>query len=74
MPRIAGITTKKNVKGKITHVTIDVQKHKQAIIPVLNQLGVIEKTEFQKDCEGAISIEEAREDTLNFVRSLPWKK
>ncbi len=74
MPRIAGITTKKNGKGKITHVTFDVEKHKQSITPVLNQLGVIEKTQFQKDCEGAIALEGAREDTLNFVRSLPWKK
>ncbi|MEO6639400.1 MAG: hypothetical protein ABIN25_14065 [Ginsengibacter sp.] len=74
MPRIAGITTKKNDRGEITHVTINVQKHKETITPVLQRLGVIEKTKFQKDCEGAITIEDARQDTLDFVRSLTWKK
>ena len=58
MPRMAGITTKKNDRGKITHVTINVQKHRETITPVLLQLGVIEKTQFQKDCEGAITPEE----------------
>ncbi len=60
MPRIAGITTKKNDRGKITHLTIDVQKHRETITPVLQQLGVIEKTQFQQEWEKGYAIEESR--------------
>jgi hypothetical protein len=28
MAAVAGVTTKKNIKGQITHVTVDVRKHK----------------------------------------------
>ncbi len=73
MPRIAGITTKKNVKGKITHVTIDVEKYRQAIIPVLNQLGLIEKTEFQRECENGHTIEESRKRVHAKIDTL-WEK
>ncbi len=73
MPRIAGITIKKNGKGKITQVTIDVQKHKQAITPVLNQLGVIEKTQFQKEFEEGYTIKEAKAISLKHIEDV-WKK
>jgi hypothetical protein len=59
MAAIAGITTKKDQQGKLTHVTVDVRKHKQ-VIPMFTEIGLIPKTDFQKRCEGAISIEEFR--------------
>lgn len=60
MPRIAGIATKKNTKGEITHVTINVEKHREVITPMLYELGVIVKTKFQKECESAITLEDFR--------------
>lgn len=59
MAAIAGITTKKNVHGKLTHVTVDVRKHKQ-VIPMLGEIGLMPKTDFQKRCEDAITVEELR--------------
>jgi len=73
MPHIAGVTTKKNIKGEITHVTINIQKHKKTITPVLLQMGVIEKTQFQKDCESGYTIEEARAMSHKHIEQL-WKK
>ena len=46
MAQVAGITTTKNTKVKLTHVTIYVKKHKDAIAPLLEQLGINNKTQF----------------------------
>lgn len=73
MPHIAGVTTKKDFKGNITHVTSDAKKQNSIISPIPEKLGVVAKSKFDIDCEKAISVEEAREMTLKFVRSLPWK-
>ena len=45
MARIAGVVTEKNAKGEITFVTINVKKHKAAIMPVLEQLGVVSRSQ-----------------------------
>ena len=73
MARIAGIATTKNTRGEITHVTFNLKKHQQ-VMPFLIELGVIPKTVFEKECESAISINDARDQTKKFVKSLPWKK
>lgn len=73
MARIAGIVTQKNIRGEITHVTINIKKVKRAI-PMLKELGIMEKTKFEKDCEGAMSVNEARARTKEFIKTLPWKK
>ena len=73
MPRIAGIATKKDLKGNITHVTINVKKHKESIMPLLHQLGVIEKTKFQLECEEGSTIEETWSRLHNKIDSL-WSK
>ena len=74
MPRIAGVVEKKNIKGELTYVTIDVKKHRDAISPFLEKLGITTKTQFQKDREGGLTIEEARAKTKKFLETLPWKK
>jgi hypothetical protein len=71
MVAIAGVTTKKNLKGQLTHVTIDVRKHKQ-VIPIFNEMGLVPKTAFQKECEGAISLEEFRTEMHKKIETL-WK-
>ena len=73
MARIAGIKTQKNTRGEITHVTINLKKH-QEVVPMLKELGVVSKTQFEKDCEGALTVEEARTRIKKFVKNLPWKK
>jgi hypothetical protein len=75
MAKIAGIKTLKNTKGEITHVTINVKKHKQIITPVLEELGVIEKSELQKMLESDewITVEELRESALKHIDEL-WSK
>ena len=74
MAQVAGITTNKNTKGELTHVTIDVKKHKDAIAPLLEQLGITTKTQFQIDRERGITIEEARALSIPHLKSLNWKK
>lgn len=71
MARIAGITTKKDTKGNITHVTINVKKHKHAV-PVLKEMGLLEKSEFEKECEEAITLEEFRDSMKKYIAEL-WK-
>ncbi|MEO7309718.1 MAG: hypothetical protein ABIX01_04925 [Chitinophagaceae bacterium] len=73
MARIAGVATQKDTRGNITHITIDLKKHKEAV-PVLKELGLMEKTQFEKECEGAITLEEFKQGLLDHIDSLPWKK
>jgi hypothetical protein len=72
MAAIAGITTKKDLQGRLTHVTVDVRKHKQ-VIPMFTEIGLIPKTDFQKRYEQGVTVEEARQHSLNHIRSI-WKK
>ena len=74
MPRIAGVITKKNIKGELTHVTIDVKKHKDSIAPFLEKLGITTKTQFQKDREGGLTIEEARARSHKAIGAMFLKK
>jgi hypothetical protein len=71
MAVIAGVTTKKNTKGQITHVTVDVRKHK-GLMPMFNEMGLLPKTAFQKECEDAISIEEFRTPVHKKLKTL-WQ-
>jgi hypothetical protein len=73
MSRIAGITTKKNVHGKITHVTFNVKKHYQTLTPLLEQLGIQKKSAFMQEFEKGLTIEECRTHTINHIRKI-WKK
>ncbi len=72
MAAIAGVTTKKNLQGKLTHVTVDVRKHKQ-VISFFEEMGLIQKTDFQKKCEQGITVEEARIIVHKRLREL-WNK
>jgi hypothetical protein len=72
MAAIAGITTKKNTKGQLTHITVDVKKH-AAIIPMFNELGLLPKTAFQKERENGITLEEFRSNMHKRIDDL-WSK
>lgn len=73
MAHVAGVTTKKNIKGEITHVTINVKKHKGVITPLLEEMGVLTKMTFEERFEKAYTVEQAKQMTLKHLRSI-WKK
>ena len=73
MPDVAGITTQKDSTGNLTYVTINVEKHREAIMPILHRLGVVEKSQFDRDCENAISVDELRQSLHNKIYAV-WGK
>lgn len=70
-----GIETKLNKKGEITHITIDVKKHKD-IIPLLTEKGFIEEDDFDKEWKNPtnMTLEEAKRRMLENIEKFPWKK
>jgi hypothetical protein len=72
MAAISGVTTKKNVKGQLTHVTVDVKKH-AAVIPMFKELGLLPKTTFQKERESGITLEQFRKNMHKRIDDL-WSK
>jgi hypothetical protein len=64
-----GISTQTDTNGEVTHITIDLIKHREAI-PALEALGFIEKRTFEERFDNALTIEEARELTNQHIRHL----
>jgi hypothetical protein len=60
MTELAGISVRKNEEGKVTHLIFEVDKHQDFLQPVLNNLGIIEKTKFRQDFDNAMTAEEVR--------------
>ena len=73
MPRIAGVATQKNTKGEITHLTIDVKKHKDIVAPLMEQLAVKARSKFEEVWERGITLEVARANLHGRINEL-WKK
>lgn len=67
MADIAGVKTEKNAHNKLTH------KHPQTVAS-LKETGLTEKTQFEKDCEDAISVEETFKQVYAHIGTLPWEK
>jgi rubrerythrin len=78
MARILGITTKKDTKGNITKVIIDVNKHREIIAPLLAQLTLTENETFEKEWAEAKSKSSSIEDVFGRleakIKSLEWQK
>ncbi len=68
MPRIAGITTQKDSKGNLTHVTINLKKHGEKLKPMLEQLGVIKKSQFDIDFENGMTVDEVFDNLKEHVK------
>ena len=68
MARIAGVSTTKDVKGNLDTITINLKKHKAAV-PVLRELGLLEKSQFEKDWESGISLEEVHQELIDMVNT-----
>ncbi|TAD82528.1 MAG: hypothetical protein EAY75_16305 [Bacteroidetes bacterium] len=74
MAKIAGVATTKNANGEIATITINMKKHGKALMPIFKEMGILEKTQFEKECEKAISVEETFNKVHEYIKSLPWKK
>lgn len=70
---IEGIETQINNKGEITHLTIDVEKHKDFVAPLLKQLGIKTLSKFEEDWNRGVPIEDARKQSHKFIKEM-WKK
>ena len=68
-----GITTKKNTKGEITHVTVDVRQQPK-LKEHFTKIGVVEETEFRKRFNDPTNwtVEDALNDSLQKIRSFKW--
>ena len=69
MASMEGISTQRDTNGEITHLTIDLRRHREAI-PALEELGFIEKKTFEERFDNALPIDEARELTYQHIRNL----
>lgn len=72
MAKIAGVTTKRDTKWRLSEITINAIKHPD-VVGRLKEMGLVEKSQFEKDCEKGITVDEARELSINHLRSI-WPK
>ncbi len=70
---IKGIETQTNSEGEITHLTIDVEKHKHIVAPILEQLALSEKEKFDAKWKSGISPEQLKENLHKRIEKL-WAK
>lgn len=73
MGKVAGVATKKNAKGEITHIAINMKKHGHALMPVFKSMGIIEQSQFERECEAGMTIEQSREQVYAKIDQL-WTK
>ena len=77
MAAVAGVKTIKNVRGDVTHITIDVKKHKDKM-EKLREMGLVPKSKFMKEWDAAIAngaktVAQSEKDMLKYIKEL-WKK
>lgn len=72
MQKIKGIEIEKNSQGEDAFIRIDLQKFGKQLQPFLEEVGLLED-DFEKEWETALTLEEAKEKSIEKVRSW-WKK
>jgi BMFP domain-containing protein YqiC len=70
---IEGIETQTNKDGQITHLTLDVEKYKDILAPIMNQLALSEKEAFDNKWRKGISPEELKQNLHKRIEKL-WAK
>ena len=73
MATLEGIDTKFNEKGEITHLTLDVKKHKNIVAPLLEQLALSEKEQFEAKWKNGITPDQMQENLNKRIEKL-WSK
>lgn len=75
MARVAGIQFENDSKGNHRYVRIDLKKHAEQVMPLLEKLGAIdEEDEFEKEWKKAISGDEVVKRVKKHIRTLEWKQ
>jgi hypothetical protein len=76
MKNISGIEFKRDPTGKAKSVTIDLQKHGEALQLFLENVGasIPEDDDFEKKWDEGISGEELVKRVHAHLRTLPWEK
>lgn len=72
MQKIKGIEIEKNSQGEDAFIRIDLQKFGKQLQPFLEEVGLLED-DFEKEWENALTLDEAKEKSIEKVRAL-WKK
>lgn len=72
MQKIKGIEIEKNSQGEDAFIRIDLQKFGKQLQPFLEEVGLLED-DFEKEWENALTLEEAKEKSIEKLRSW-WKK
>lgn len=72
MQKIKGIEIEKNSQGEDAFIRIDLQKFGKQLQPFLEEVGLLED-DFEKEWENALTLDEAKEKSIEKVRSW-WKK
>lgn len=76
MKDISGVEFKRDVSGKAKSVTIDLQKHGEALHFFLEKVGAFtdEDDDFEKKWAEGITGDELVKRVHAHIRTLPWKK
>ncbi len=72
MARISGLSFEKYSNGSIRKVTFDYKKHGELLKPLLENMGVVEKDNFDVEFEKGYTTEEAIKETQKRIRK--WFK
>jgi hypothetical protein len=70
---IEGIEAQTNKDGQITHLTLDVEKYKDILVPIMNQLALSEKEAFDNKWKKGISPEKLKQNLHKRIEKL-WAK
>lgn len=75
MKDIPGVEFKRDVSGKAKSVTIDLQKHGEALQFFLEKVGAFaDDDDFEKKWAEGITGDELVKRVHAHIRTLPWKK
>ena len=69
MAALAGVKTIKNLRGEVTHITIDVKKHKDKM-GQLTEMGLMPKSKFMEEWDAAKTIEQSKKEMLKLIDEL----
>jgi hypothetical protein len=70
MARISGIQIEKDHRGRPAYIRISIKKHGEKLRPFLEEIGVVEEDEFDRDWKDAISGEELVERLKPRIKKL----
>lgn len=67
MTKVPGIKFIKDAKKRNRYITIDLKIHGEALRPILEQIGAVEESEFQKHFKDGYTSAEVKEYVMDAV-------